>query len=221
MNAIEDMVAGVAKTIGGNTNGATIEVLVDGSKVGDATVDTEAGTWSYSLTVEDAGEVDVKSQDGTDPDGYALQEGVVVASAVTVIDDFESYSNLQNLNGVGGWANSGLTTFRASTSAKYEGSLGCEINKSTSGAAACTKTLAAAIDTTGKTIKFYGRAPSSGYVVTVKLYNGASLVHTASSLPLGNASWLLCSLTYNGSWDKIRFDVAAYYDFFIDYITVE
>jgi hypothetical protein len=48
MNAIEDMVAGVAKTIGGNTNGLTVEVLVDDVKVGDATVDEEAGTWSFS-----------------------------------------------------------------------------------------------------------------------------------------------------------------------------
>lgn len=86
LNAISDVTATVAKTIGGTTNGASVNIYYklhsagSWTLAGAGTVDTGAGTWTYSITIPTADTYDIKVVDSNDSAGFALQENVTVAS---------------------------------------------------------------------------------------------------------------------------------------------
>ena len=104
---ITEVTAGVAKTIGGSFNGtgATVKYKLHSeptvwTTAGSATVDTGTKTWSYSLTIPTADRYDVGVFDSTNPDGFAVQESIAVASASLKIQilsencDFEPFNSV-------------------------------------------------------------------------------------------------------------------------------
>lgn len=93
LTTIDSITAGTAKTIGGNTNGAGGAVwtkLSGGNWVEELagiSVDAEAKTWTYDLTIATTGTYDIMVVDSGDASALALQENVTVASAFNLVSN--------------------------------------------------------------------------------------------------------------------------------------
>lgn len=222
LNAISDVTATVAKTIGGTTNGASVNIYYKlhsagiWTLAGAGTVDTGADTWTYSLTIATAGTYDIKVTDGTDADGFALQENVVVASGELIIDDFESYSNGQSLNDTY-WTRVSGANMQALSVAKYSGNLGGGVNGGGGDWSAIHEKTIPSQNITGKTVtaKFRHVVGYPDNFFTLSLYQGAvvraQVIVTGSS----SESWQNISATYSGTIDKIRIEMRERYGNYI------
>jgi len=177
------LTAGTEGTITGTSNGSVVDVYSrlsspEGAwELFDGTVAVnESGNWTATGTIADAGTRDFIAVDTTDPDGFVQVDDVTVASGETMIDNFESYSDGQDLINASPWNSVSFPLFSATTAYAFSGIKSVEVGCSNSNILKAVRTISS-IDCTGKKISFRIRRASNNSVVNVRvsLYSGESL----------------------------------------------
>lgn len=183
------LTAGTEGNVTGTSNGVEVDIYFRTSADEEEEIEAgeweifeegvevdEDGNWSATGTIADADTYDFIAEDTTDRDGSAQVEDVVVASGEIMIDDFESYSNGQDLINASPWNSVSFPLFSATTAYAFSGTKSVEVGCSDWSVLEAVRTISS-IDCTGKKISFRIRRASNNSVgnVRVSLYSGESI----------------------------------------------